>query len=761
MPPRLLVIRESVRKVCQLTGEKDRQIGQNAFNQTETRFGLFGTDLGSSFEHGGRLWFLFGDTWSGPGPGNDQDSIAWTNDANADAGIRLTFLNRNQKYVSPVLKNQAGATMSTAGFEVPIHGFSANSQIYIFYSTDHFQEHGQGGALDAFWIACDGAVIANWASPGVDGARWHQPARITGPNAARADSPIAVVTRFDGAIDVFWIGPDGAVATTWANPGIDDGNWHAPFPITPPGVARRGSPLAVVTRLDGALDAFWLGSDNAVATTSANPGVDNATWHLPFPITPPGAARGDSPLAAVTRLEGALDMFWIGPDGAVATTWANPEVDNAAWHLPFPITPPAAARSNSPLAVVTRLEGALAAFWIGPDGAVATTWANPEVDNAAWHPPFPITPPAAARSDSPLAVITRLEGALAAFWIGPDGAVGTTWANPDNAIWHPPFPITPPGATRDGSAVAVLTRFAGALDVFWTGPDGAVGTTWANPDVDNAIWHPPFPISFPATSRPVNALAAITRRNHARLELMGTTVLAKAIGNDPTNLAALYDMSRLDQGGKFINVACVPLLHGMRGLPFNGPAILAWGSGRYRDSDVFFGAIPFASVQDPSAWRFFTGIGADGVTPQWSVDQKLSAPLFLQRQVGELSAGFIEPLDLWLMLYNAGAPRGINARVAQHPWGPWSDVTVLFDPGWPGVGYGHFMHVKGGADPMSDPGRENEWGGEYGPYLIGRYTRPENDGPQGAKRAGIFFVMSTWNPYNTVLMSAVIERSTD
>jgi hypothetical protein len=133
----------------------------------------------------------------------------------------------------------------------------------------------------------------------------------------------------------------------------------------------------VVTRLDGALDAFWIGSDGAVATNWANPRIDGARWHAPFPISPPGATRSNSPLAVVTRLAGALDAFWIGPDGAVGTAWANPNVDGARWHAPFPNSPPGATRSGSPLAVVTRLNGALDAFWIGPDGAVATAWANP------------------------------------------------------------------------------------------------------------------------------------------------------------------------------------------------------------------------------------------------------------------------------------------------------------------------------------------------------------------------------------------------
>jgi Domain of unknown function (DUF4185) len=758
MRPRISVAIPSVRKVCQLTGEADRQFGYPAFNTTESRFGLFGTDLGSSFEHGGRLWFLFGDTWPVSHPTDNTDSVASTADTQPEPGIHFEFVNDGSRYRSPRLIGADGMPLSVGAFEVPIAGFSSGGQMYIFYSTDHFDETGGDNGLSAFWVGPDGGIGFAWANPAVDNGIWRTAIPISPPNAAQGNSPIAAITRFAGALDVFWIGPDGAIGTTWSNPGIDNGNWHTPFPITAPGAAHANSPMAAITRLAGALDVFWIGPDGAVATTWANPAIDSGNWHHPFPLTPPGAARADSPIAAITRLEGALDVFWIGPDGAVATNWANPAVDSGNWHTPFPINGPGAARTGSPIAAVTRLAGALDVFWIGPEGAVGTTWANPAVDNGRWHPPFPITPPGATRVNSPISAITRLEGALDVFWIGPDGAVGTTWANPavDNALWHQPFPITPPGATRANSPIAAITRFAGALDVFWIGPDGAVGTTWANPAVDNARWHPPFPINAPGATGLGAHLAAVTGRTGypGGKTLMGRTVLAAARNNDPTDLHALYDFSVLRQGGKFINVACVIEPNGVPGLPFTGPALLAWGSGRYRESNVYLACATLGAIQQQSSWHFFTGQGS-----QWSSDQRLSAPMFIQPQVGELSVAWVAPLGLWLLLYNAGAPRGINARVATAPWGPWSDPVLIFDPGWPGVGYGYFMHVANGSDPMSDPGRQGEWGGEYGPYLIDRYIRtvPSHGQPQ----AQVYFVMSTWNPYNTVLMTATIQREAD
>jgi hypothetical protein len=70
------------------------------------------------------------------------------------------------------------------------------------------------------------------------------------------------------------------------------------------------------------------------------------------------------------------------------------------------------------------------------------------------------------------------------------------------------------------------------------------------------------------------------------------------------------------------------------------------------------------------------------------------------------------------MLYANPDPRGILCRWASKPWGPWSKGIIIFEP-WQDNGYEHFMHFPGANDPnqdrLSDPGREDQPGGEYAP----------------------------------------------
>lgn len=94
----------SSQKVCQPNGETDFETMQPTVSQTQTNYGLLGDDLGSSFEHNGKLWLLFGDTWPTAkfnGKPNSQtdpprtlehnDAIAFTSAVNIDQCLKLDY----------------------------------------------------------------------------------------------------------------------------------------------------------------------------------------------------------------------------------------------------------------------------------------------------------------------------------------------------------------------------------------------------------------------------------------------------------------------------------------------------------------------------------------------------------------------------------------------------------------------------------------------------------------------------------------------
>jgi hypothetical protein len=188
------------------------------------------------------------------------------------------------------------------------------------------------------------------------------------------------------------------------------------------------------------------------------------------------------------------------------------------------------------------------------------------------------------------------------------------------------------------------------------------------------------------------------------------------------------------------------------GLPEQqGQGVLLWGAGQYRQSDPYLAYVPLDKVEDRRAWQFFAGL--QGGSPRWSANEADAAAFFDQACLGEFSVEHNPFLKKWLLLYNCDSPRGINFRVSDTPWGDWSQPQVLFDP-QRDAGYCAFIHQSFAirqCDTLSDPGKENVSGGEYAPALISRFTTGD------PTQTTIYFLMSTWNPYEVVLMKASLR----
>jgi hypothetical protein len=138
--------------------------------------------------------------------------------------------------------------------------------------------------------------------------------------------------------------------------------------------------------------------------------------------------------------------------------------------------------------------------------------------------------------------------------------------------------------------------------------------------------------------------------------------------------------------------------------------------------------------------------------------------------MGEFSVAWNQYLNKWIMLYNHCNPPGINFRVADYPWGPWSENAVLFNRDRDN-GSCCFIH-KSWKEKQCDYVYDDAWcdtdhdpntplvhrtdvsGAEYGPFIINRYTKGVQD-----QWTTIYFVMSTWNPYQKVLMKTTLSTS--
>jgi hypothetical protein len=130
----LRYIPRSTIKLAQLLGEEDKQRHRSTLSRTVSRYQIEGTDLGYSFEHQGKLFFLFGDTVGALD--RALDTIATSDARDPEAGVRLDFLTVAG---APYLTIQPPG-ISMGAFEVPVSGISIDGQAYVVVSTNHSPE---------------------------------------------------------------------------------------------------------------------------------------------------------------------------------------------------------------------------------------------------------------------------------------------------------------------------------------------------------------------------------------------------------------------------------------------------------------------------------------------------------------------------------------------------------------------------------------------------------------------------------------------
>lgn len=118
----------STARLEQVIGDEDRPGKHPNEARTLSRYGLKGTDLGSSFRHGNRIVFLFGDCLP------DGDAVGYTESLRPRDGAPLGLRFFTRPGGSYFRLRPEG--VPTGGFCVPTGGVSLNGQAWVWYKTD-------------------------------------------------------------------------------------------------------------------------------------------------------------------------------------------------------------------------------------------------------------------------------------------------------------------------------------------------------------------------------------------------------------------------------------------------------------------------------------------------------------------------------------------------------------------------------------------------------------------------------------------------
>lgn len=106
--------------------------------------------------------------------------------------------------------------------------------------------------------------------------------------------------------------------------------------------------------------------------------------------------------------------------------------------------------------------------------------------------------------------------------------------------------------------------------------------------------------------------------------------------------------------------------------------------------DCNVGRVPLASALDKSQWQYYT---ADG---SWSANEADAVMVFQGGAAGN-SVFYNAYLGEYMAIYAQPFTNDIMVRVANNPWGPWSDAGLIFtgEAGWEGNNdYAAFAHPE-------------------------------------------------------------------
>ena len=227
---------------------------------------------------------------------------------------------------------------------------------------------------------------------------------------------------------------------------------------------RAGLADQVVARNPNHLDLFVTGTDGRIYSCWWDASGGWAAW---FNVSGGRAALG-SKVTAIARNPNHLDLFVTGTDGRIYSCWWDQSGGWSAW---FNVSGGAAAL-GSPITAIARNPNHLDLFVTGTDGRIYSRWWDQSGGWSAW---FNVSGGAAAlrladhgggaQSQSPRSVRHRHRRADLLLLVGQSGG----WA-----AW---FNVSG-GAAALTSEVTAIARNPNHLDLFVTGTDGRIYSTW-------------------------------------------------------------------------------------------------------------------------------------------------------------------------------------------------------------------------------------------------------------------------------------------
>jgi Papain-like cysteine protease AvrRpt2 len=174
---------------------------------------------------------------------------------------------------------------------------------------------------------------------------------------------VTAVARYPQHLDVFAVGTDSRVYSTWWDITTGWANW---FQVAG-GLARPGSSVTALARNPNHLDLFVVGTDQGIYSTwwDASTG-----WAADWFRVAGGSAAPNTSIAAIARNPNHLDLFAVGTDHRIYSTWWDASTGWANW---FRVADGAAAPDTT-VNALSRYPDVIDVFAVGTNQDIYSIW---------------------------------------------------------------------------------------------------------------------------------------------------------------------------------------------------------------------------------------------------------------------------------------------------------------------------------------------------------------------------------------------------
>ncbi|MCZ2404774.1 hypothetical protein IV498_16730 [Paenarthrobacter sp. Z7-10] len=309
---------------------------------------------------------------------------------------------------------------------------------------------------------------------------------------ARTRTPLSVVARYPEHLDVFAVASDGRTVSDWWDQNSGWAGWfNLSGGIASPG--GTGSPVTAIARYSGHLDVFTIGTDNRVYSAWWD---QNGGWSSWFQLGGLVASAGAT-VNVVARYADHLDVFTTAANGSIMSTWWDASGGWAGW---FQVSGGVAA-PGATVTAIARYPFHLDLFTVGTDDRVYSCWWDQRSGWSGWF----LIGSGTARADATISVVARYPDHLDLFSTASDGRIVSAWWDA-RAGWSDWFQVSG-GVASAGSPVTAIARYSNHLDLFTVGTDNRIYSTWWHDATGWASW---FNVSG-GIAEPGSQIAAISR----------------------------------------------------------------------------------------------------------------------------------------------------------------------------------------------------------------------------------------------------------